>query len=85
MTLVWFGGLRSAEYKTISGSGQPVQHIQFDKLHSLSYMYFTVTHSKIHAHAYQVPIGCARHKVCTVCAMKTYFKIRTCAVTHVSI
>ncbi len=81
MTLAWFGGLRSAEYATISDSGSLVQHIEFSKLHSLSYMYFTITHSKTHTHAYQVPIGCARHKVCAVCAMKTYFKIRTCAGT----
>ncbi len=79
MTLTWFLGLRSAEYATISGSGPLVQHIQFGKLHSLSYMYFTVTHSK--THAYQVAIRCARHEVCAVCAMKTYFKIRTCAGT----
>ncbi len=79
--IVLSGGLRSAEYATISGSGPLVQHIQFSKLHSLSYMYFTVTHSKTHAHGYQVPIGCARHEVCAVCAMKTYFKIRTCAGT----
>ncbi len=44
-------------------------------------MYSTVTRSKTHAHAYQIPIGCARHEVCAVCAMKTYFKIRTCAGT----
>ncbi len=78
MTLAWFGGLRSA---TISGSGPLVQHIQLSKLHSLSYMYFTITHSKTHADAYQVPIGCAKHEVCAVCVMKTYFKIRTCAGT----
>ncbi len=81
MTLAWFGGLRSAEYTTISGSEPLVQHIQFGKIHSLSYMYHTITRSKTHVHAYQVPIGCARHEVCAVCAMKTYFKIRTCAST----
>ncbi len=80
-TLAWFGGLRSAEYATNSGSEPLVQHIQFGKLHSLSFMYFTVTHSKTHTHTCQVPIGCARHEVCAVCAMKTYFKIRTCAGT----
>ena len=80
LSLAFFAGLRGAEYAAVSMQG----HVTYPKLSSISYniiqgakvMQYTIHKSKTQVHAYSVPVGCTRVRVCAYCMIYDYIKVK---------